>query len=553
MISSKPGRLTALVAAVAAATFGIAPMAASADPAPASLAPAPAPISWSPCDDGFECATVRVPLDYDQPQGPKISLALIRLPAGDPGERIGSLFLNPGGPGGSGVEIVRGIAEFMPPELTWKFDLVGFDPRGIIGSTPLLCFDSLEDAVGILPPFPFPRTEGQEARQRITDETLADACARRGGDIRDHMSTADVARDLDLLRQAVGDDQLSYLGFSYGSYLGQVYANLYPDRVRAVVIDGVLDPIAWATGRGDVALTRPFSMRLRSSIGARLTLGQFFGLCDAAGDDCAFSGDARQRFDDLAQGLKKDPIATPDGPFSYEDLISTALGAMYTPPSWPDFAEFLLELEEETSPDAIGSALAAVLGHLAPERGEEPAYPNVIEGFPGVACSDTINPPNYGTWPVAADQSQRRQGYFGRLWTWASSACQPWPDSAGEDRYLGPWRADTSAPVLVVGNHFDPATPYRGALVAHDLLRNSSLLTYAGWGHTAFLSGNTCIDLSVTQYLVTQETPTPGTVCEPKGTPFGLANPIAEGRLAAVAAVGLPMLPESVRRAISSD
>jgi pimeloyl-ACP methyl ester carboxylesterase len=488
---------------------------------------------------------VKAPLDYDDPDGPRIELDLIRHPATDPGERIGSLFMNPGGPGGSGVDLVRDITPFMPAELTQKFDLVGFDPRGILRSTPLLCFDSLEEAIDVLPPFPFPLDRAEEGVQQESDEALAGACADRGGAIRDHMSTADVARDMDLLRQKVGDEQLTYLGFSYGSYLGQVYANLYPDRVRAVVIDGVLDPIAWSTGRGHESLTKPFSERLRSGVGARKTLDQFFQQCDAAQDDCAFSPNSKVRFEALAEELRDESFPLAGGGYTYANLISDALGAMYGPPSWPDFAEFLAALEDGTSPEAIAAALADLRVHFAPSRDEGAEYPNFVEGFPGVICSDSVNPPNYRSWRVAADRAERRQGRFGRLWVWASSSCQPWVDSAGQDRYLGPWTASTSSPVLVVGNYYDPATPYHGAKIADELLPRSTLLSYSGWGHTAFALGNTCIDRSVARYLVTQETPTPGTVCEPEDTPWGLVDPIAVGRLAAItAASGLPMLPQ---------
>ena len=153
----------------------------------------------------------------------------------------------------------------------------------------------------MLPPFAFPVTTQEENVQREADRALASACAARGGPIRDHMSTADVARDMDLLRQLLGDSKLNYLGFSYGSLLGQVYANLFPNRVRALVIDGVLDPIAWTTGRATRPGRLPFTTRLRSDQGAQATLDEFFRLCDAAGDDCAFSGNARQRFAALAQ------------------------------------------------------------------------------------------------------------------------------------------------------------------------------------------------------------------------------------------------------------
>ncbi|HEU4422438.1 MAG TPA: alpha/beta hydrolase [Pilimelia sp.] len=543
---------------MAAAVLGITllgPVAGPAGAAPAAGAPtaAAAPVTWTPCRDGFQCATVQVPLDYDKPAGPKISVEVVRLPAGDPSRRIGSLFLNPGGPGGSGIDIARGLGPFLPLEIRGRFDIVGFDPRGIMRSTPLRCFKTFDEAISVLPPFAFPVTTAEENVLRDADQALASACKARGGPVRDHMSTADVARDMDHLRQLLGDSKLNYLGYSYGSMLGQVYANLFPGKVRAIVIDGVLDPIAWSTGRGNEAKTVPFSTRLRSDQGAQATLNEFFRLCDAAGDDCAFSGNSKQRFDRMAKKLRANPITDPDGNilFTYADLIGTTLGALYAPFIWPDLAFFFAEIEAEVSPAALRARLATIRAGLGLDDPEQEEYPNFIEGFPGVACSDSVNPDNFAAWRKAADNSERQFGHFGRIWTWASSICLPWPATAGQDRYLGPWNKRTASPVLVVGNFFDPATRYEGAVTASKLLPNSRLLSYAGWGHTAFFTGNFCIDNHVTKYIVTTKVPPAKTVCQPAGSPFEPIEPTALARAQAAAVLGVPMLPAAVREAIN--
>jgi pimeloyl-ACP methyl ester carboxylesterase len=395
--------------------------------------------------------------------------------------------------------------------------------------------------------------------QRISDDKLAAACGRHGKPILDHMSSADAARDMDLLRQALGDRKLTYLGYSYGSLLGQTYANLFPGRVRALVIDGVLDPIAWTTGRGDEARTVPVGTRLASADGAQRTLGEFFRLCDAAGPDCAFSGHARQRYASLAQRLRRHPLVITDPAsgdtftFTYADLIATTLGALYGPPIWPDLASFLADLEQQVPPTALGQRLAALRAGLGLTALAQEPYPNYIEGGPGVICSDSVNSRSFAPWQRAADAAEHRYGYFGRLWNWVGSPCRAWPRTAGQDRYLGPWTARTSSPVLVVGNYFDPATRYQGAVTAARLLPNSRLLSYAGWGHTAYFSaGNFCVNDYVTRYLVSTRTPPAGTVCQPEGSPFGPTQATARRLQRAGSVLNAALIPTSVRRATHS-
>jgi len=235
--------------------------------AQAGVRPAVPVLDWQPgCfEGGIECARARVPLDYDDPSGPQISLRLARLPATDPARRIGTLFVNPGGPGNPGVDFVFLAArEVLSARLRARFDIVSFDPRGVASSAPVRCYprNGANDPYGDLPAFPL--TPGQERATIIANAEYAAACVRNEQTMTRHTSTANVARDLDLLRQAVGDDRLTFAGFSYGTYVAATYANLFPDRVRALWVDGVIDPVAWATGRGDAGRKVPFSTRLRS-------------------------------------------------------------------------------------------------------------------------------------------------------------------------------------------------------------------------------------------------------------------------------------------------
>jgi pimeloyl-ACP methyl ester carboxylesterase len=555
---SSRARVRCALVTVVTATLGATLFAPPAVAAPAEGSAAT--IGWAECRDGFECAQVPVPLDHDEPQGEQIGLSVIRLPAGDPSQRLGSLMLNPGGPGGSGVEFVRQVGKFMPLELRARFDIVGFDPRGINLSTPLRCFATFDEALSVLPPFAFPDTPEEEQTLRESDDRLSAACAESGGAVRDQMSSADVARDMDLLREAFGDDEVNFLGFSYGSVLGQNYANLFPERVGAFVIDGVVDPIAWSTGYGQDAASTPVASRIGSAAGAQATLDEFFRLCDAAGTDCAFSGNSGARFAALVDRLRAQPLIVTDPvtgeqfTVTYNDVIALTLGVLYAPVIWPDVAFFFADLEQQVSPAALGLRLAGIRSGLGLAPAAQEQYPNFVEGSPGVTCSDSVNPRSFEAYQAAADEAEARDGRFGRIWNWTWSSCLSWPTTAGEDRYLGPWTAETATPVLVVGNRFDPATPYSGAVAAADLLPGSRLLTYAGWGHTAFFSaGNYCVDSIVTRYLVTGELPEDGTVCQPEGSPFGPASPEAGSSAAQVgAALHESAVPDAVRRALNA-
>lgn len=482
---------------------------------PSAAAPPSTTLHWSTCyrDVGaelgasYECATLQVPLDYGVPAGGAVQLALVRLPARDPAHRIGSLFLNPGGPGGSGVDFALFFGPFadqvLGPEIRDRFDIVGFDPRGVGRSTALRCFGNLRQSTQVFAPFAFPVTSEEEAMVAAGDQLLADQCQKRGSKLAEHMSTANVARDVDRLRAAVGDDQLTYLGLSYGSFLGTTYAAMFPQRVRAVVVDGVLDPVAWSNVEGAV----PFSTRLRSDQGAQDTLNRFFQLCDAAGGDCAFAPDSQTRFAALADRLRAGPVIVTDTetgeqfPFTYADLIGTSLGALYDPFSMPFLADVLAELEADASAASTGHALLRLAGvnGLVNKRGF-PHYPNFVEAFPAVACEDGNNPDDHAVWSQQGAAADAQFGYFGRLWTWASSPCASWRIE-DRDRYVGPYDRHTARPVLVIGNLYDPATRYQGAQTVAGLLPDSALLTVDVPGHTS-LGLSPCAGTFTAAYLL---------------------------------------------------
>lgn len=499
----------------------------TADEEQVDQAPVPQ-LRWRPCprDNGdgtttyFECATARVPLDYDKPNGRKIRLALARRPATDQAARIGSLFINPGGPGGSGVDFAIGAGDrLFTPAVRARFDIVGFDPRGVARSNPLLCFRSQATLDRLSTPFPFPYTPDEEAQWIASEAKIAAKCAQNAGRIINHMATADVARDIDLLRRAVGDEQTTYVGYSYGTLLGATYANMFPSRVRAVVIDGVIDPISYATGRGNESETLPIDARLKSEQGAYDALISFLTLCDAGGRRCAFSaGDPVARFDALAERLKATPAVLPDGEggtftVTYNDLIYNVLGGLYSVRSWPDIADLLASLYSARAADA-----AAIKDRIDAQGGAPRAYEQTIEGFVGVWCGDGDNPDDVSAWAPAAAAGDAASPYFGRAWIWGSSICAVWP-GFDRDRYAGPFDVPTANTVMVVGTINDPATRYQDAQSTAELLDDGYLLTVNGSGHTSLGISDCAVGL-IGRYLLTTEVPERERTCQIDEVPF---------------------------------
>jgi pimeloyl-ACP methyl ester carboxylesterase len=516
------GLTTLLGVAVSVLLMAAAPApAAGATEAGGPGAPAPA-LNWQPCGPDFpgaECTTAEVPLDYDSPTGATTQIALARIPADDDANRVGSVFVNPGGPGGSGVEFVLDeFGAFLHQNLGGRFDVVGFDPRGVGASDPLHCFDSEEELgsfISAVPVFPYERAQYRPFYDHFA--SLADRCLSRGEVIADHMSTADVVRDLDLLRQAVGDPKLTYLGFSYGSYIGNTYANLFPQNIRALAIDGVLDPRLWSSG-----------WQIRSDrVATQQEFDEFLRLCKEAGPQCAFASgrSTARRWEALARAVEDEPIDLGDGTlYTYDLLITDATGAMYSPEVWggPEgFAAFLDTLADAALGDKSAGrrALAvrrAVLAELDARHSREADYDNGFDAYYGNQCADTEYPGSFLEFR-AIDLYARAGSRFGPFWWWGNNGCTAWP--VAEDRYVGPWRVRTSAPVLVVGNFFDGVTDYAGAQASSRLLENSRLLSYAGWGHTAY-GISECTTEFIDAYLLDGTLPPAGTVCPANPNPF---------------------------------
>ncbi|MHC5705833.1 alpha/beta hydrolase [Streptomyces tirandamycinicus] len=469
-------------------------------------------LDWRPCTGegqrGFECATARVPLDWARPRGRMIELAVIRATATEPGRRVGSLFAPAGGPGGSGTAYLPGSYEKFPEDVRKRFDLVSWDPRGVGQSTAVRCFDTAAEAIAFqesVPPFPVGKAERRAFIAAYAQ--LGKRCERRFPALLRHISTADSARDLDALREAVGERRMRLWGISYATFLGATYANMFPSRVARMLLDGNVNPQAWVNGGRKREPRLSTSLRLEADLGSAATLGQFLDLCGRAPTSgCAFSagtaGATRAKFEELMRRLKRQPV----GQWTYARAVSMVReGLNRVHPAWTEVADTLQSLWEGRPPEE-------------PAPPPDPPYPG-FEQFYAVACAESPNPRNPRQYVALDRLSTRRAGDLGHWWAWADEPCATWPAKA-ENRYTGPWDRPTAHPVLVVNPTYDPATPYQSAQAMVRQLHDARLLTLDGYGHTALENPSRCVNAYAARYFLTGALPRVGARCTQDVPPF---------------------------------
>lgn len=504
---------------------------------PADQSPNVPSLTWGPCDTApapFECATAQVPRDYANPAGDTIDLAVIRHPATDPANRIGALFFNPGGPGGPGTTDLPLYFSQFPDAAVARFDIISWDPRGVGLSTALQCFPNQDAETAFFAGVPsqaFPLTKSEQTAWIRRFAEFGRICGQRQGDLLAHFSTADTARDMDLLRQAVGEARINYLGVSYGTYLGAVYANLFPDKIRAAVLDGVVDPVAYnAQGNSNPGLST--GQRLGSDIAVGQSLSAFLDLCGQRGPAvCAFAAEdaaaTHAKFDNLIASLQAAPVDFKKFSFTPALLLTTANSFLFfTRPvpevsgGWIGLASLFQDIWMLTqqAPAAPGTTAPAGPADPATPSDAEEKYTSPFQQA-AVECPESPNPSPAGVFRKLARLTIARAGLIGLSTPWTDEICTGWP-AAAADAYTGPWNNPTSSTLLVVGNTHDPSTPYVNAVAAAQELANARLLTVKGYGHTALLNASACEKGYVDAYLVDGALPPPGTVCQQDAPPF---------------------------------
>jgi pimeloyl-ACP methyl ester carboxylesterase len=437
-------------------------------------------IQWEECNGGFECGTIDVPLDYDDPDGDTITLSLGRAPA--TGDRIGALFVNPGGPGATASDFAVGMAMQMPDEITERFDIVGVDPRGT-GASEIDCGGDFAELYGL--DYSIDSPEDETALIEESQEYV-DGCEQAVGELLPHLGTLDNARDLDAVREAMGDDEISYLGYSFGTALGQAYAEEFPDRVRAMVLDAVVE-----LGPTGTELAED------QAVGFENALNAFADDCNSK-DSCPIGPDATGAIDELTAQVEAAPISAEPRDLGPGELALALAEPLYDESRWGGLADAVDE-----ALDGDGSGMVSLAD----------SYLSVasFDVYFAVNCLDFAWPETPEELLAAGTAAATEAPHFGEPIVNDYVRCAMWPVDAEP---LGEVTAPGTPPILVVSTTGDPATPYEAGVRTAENLESGVLLTNEGEGHgVVFSSGVSCIDDATIDYLVDLDPPDDGTTC----------------------------------------
>lgn len=459
-------------------------------------------LDWSPCADNAKhrCATMVVPVDYAKPKGDRFTLALRKAPATDPGKRIGSLVINPGGPGGSGVEYAQYASFVFSPAVRAAYDIVGFDPRGIGASSPVQCLSN-SDMDLLFSADPTPDSAAERSTLLADVDGVTKRCAARGGARAMHMSTTEVARDMDVMRVLLGDPKLNFFGGSYGTFLGAIYADTFPQKVGRMVLDSAMSP-----NQTDEQEMTYDIQGFESSIDA------FIGWC-VTRSDCALGSDkssARQKIVDLLDQVEKHGLTT-----SKPGLTTIGEGwvgfsifmCLYSDSSWPTLNKGLAQAFTGKGDILLAKGMSVVERNITGDY----APSSYLQAMIPVRCADW---PRFTSDPtLAAEQKSAKAAHplWARMTGELYDNCRTWPAAGRTPK--GTTLAQGAAPILVIGNERDPATPIGGTKQLAKDLASGILLTSDHDGHGTYYAGNSCVDSAVDGYLLRGTAPADGTTC----------------------------------------
>ena len=450
-------------------------------------------VSWADCGGGFQCGTLKVPLDYEHPTAKTISLALIRKPAVNKSSRIGSVLLNPGGPGESGIEFLRADVTSLN-NLNQRFDLVAWDPRGVAESTPVTCVSGPQEdnylAIDTVLDDP---AEKQSYIQANKD--FAAGCESRSGDLLPFMDSASTARDMDQIRIAVGDQKLTYLGFSYGTYIGQWYAHLFPTRVRALSLDGVVDPSVSAN-----------DSLYGQLVGFQQNLDAFIADCKSH-TTCMYgrSGDPKAKIAAVMNQLDQTPLKVGTRQLTRALAMTGLLLTLYDQSFWT-YADQAL-----TALDRGDGQILLILADTYNNRNADGTYKNLFNGaYHSAYCLDFPVPTDISAYDQLLPRFTATSPLLGPSFAYSNLQCAYWPVKSKNPQ--GPLTVQGAPPILLVGGTNDPATPYSDAQSVNKQISGSVLLTRQGNGHTSY-DVSTCAHQAEDSYLINLTVPATGTVC----------------------------------------
>ena len=457
-------------------------------------------LEWKPCDDhpDFRCATLTVPMDYAHPEGKDLYLSMIELPAGSPARRLGALVVNPGGPGESGIDYVLDATDAIDATVRERYDIVGFDPRGVGESDPVHCASGAEMDT-VLAADPVPTTSAQIARMSAMTKAFVQGCTTISGPEARFVGTRDAVRDMDVIRAALREPKLTYLGFSYGTFLGATYAGEFPTHVGRMVLDGAIDP-SLTPEQVAFPQAKSFDTNARAFLAdcvrrPRCPMGRSLGA-------------ATRSLQAFLTGLTRKPLPTidPARPLTSGLGYLGALEAMYSTARWASLRTALRQAKA-----GHGDDLAALADDLTGRVGQATYQGNLEDALTAVGCDDVVQPGGLARVEKLADALNAKAPIFGRFVAWGLLGCAYWPYPAPAPP--APITAKGSGPIVVVGTTGDPATPYAEAVGLAKQLAEGHLLTRRGNGHTAYHQGSFCIDSAIDTFLLGGTIPPRGTVC----------------------------------------